>query len=151
MGETLKKAAFLLAFFLAAAAAPAWAADWHDKSNYPARAISITFPSGVLDANHSVRFGAWTVSFDGGALPIMELRLGGISVMSLTADSNPALTCANSVSGTFSCYFTLTIGTPGSTSPFMPDHDTCAFTTQQNGKDILPVGVPCPNSIAFQY
>jgi hypothetical protein len=151
LGETLKKAALLLSATLALAAVQARAADWHDKSNYPARAISITFPSGVLDANHPVRFGAWTVSFDGGALPIMELRLGGISVMSLTADSEPALTCANSVSGTFSCYFTLTIGSPGSTSPFMPDHDTCGFTTQQNGKDILPVGIPCPSGIAFQY
>jgi hypothetical protein len=59
----MKTAAVLLTYALAVLAAPAWADDWHGDTNYPARVVAFTFGSGVLNSNHSVRFGAWTVSF----------------------------------------------------------------------------------------
>jgi hypothetical protein len=143
--------AVLVYAVLVVASTPASAADWHDMSNYPARVVAFNFGSAVLDQNHPMRFGAWTVSFSGG-LPIIDSIGGGAKWMTTPRndENNLPFTCANSVSGEFACFMTLIIGTPGSNNPNLPDHDWCAVTTKQNGHDGLKIPIPCPTSITFQ-
>jgi hypothetical protein len=59
----MKRAKVLMISALAVSTMPAWADDWHDPTNYPAKVVAFNFGSGVLNSNHSMRFGSWTVSF----------------------------------------------------------------------------------------
>jgi hypothetical protein len=128
----MKSATFLLASVLAASAAPAWAEDWHNASNYPARAVAFNFGSGVLDSNHSVRFGSWTVSFGAHGLPTMLAKEGG-SKYYVTADQ--PLVCTNAVSGKAVCAIYLILTSP----------EQCTLDT-----DNFHLSIPCPTSITFQ-
>src|SRR5258708_892998 len=94
----MKKAAVLLTWALAVSAAPAWANDWHGDTNYPARVAAFTFGSGVLNSNHSVRFGAWTVSFNGQAFQTIYIQ--STPTLNWYHTGKPySLICANAVLG----------------------------------------------------
>jgi hypothetical protein len=132
--KTMKSAIFLLASALAASAVPAWAEDWHNASNYPARAVAFNFGSGVLDSNHSVRFGSWTVSFGAHGLPTMIAKDSGGKYY-VTGFPPYPLVCTNAVSGQAGCAIFLYLTNP----------NRCDLAA-----DDFHFSIPCPASITFQ-
>jgi hypothetical protein len=140
----MKKAAVLLAGALAVSALPAWASDWHDQTNYPARATAFTFIAGGLDSNHSVRFGSWTVSFDPQRLPLMQAFGAGDNLYYApvnTANDTLALLCSNAVVGQARCTFWLNPAKPNK------PNDWCGLVIMGVGQ---PLTIPCPRNITFQ-
>jgi hypothetical protein len=138
----MKKAMFLLVSALAIAAAPARAADWHDPTNYPARVLAFTFGSSVLDADHSVRFGSWTVSFGAHGLPTMVGTNGGEGKSWTAAFPPPTLVCINAVLGQTGCTIVLSALNP----------DTCfiGFAPALDA-NVQTLTIPCPTSVTFQH
>jgi hypothetical protein len=121
-----------------------WADDWRDNSNYPAKAISMTFGSGVLDSSHSVRFGSWTVSY-GPDLPLMNAWSSPPNSYYATQhDPGTPLVCSNPVLGQDWCILQLSPG-----PPWGPSGIGCFLRMYKDMNNMIIV--PCPTSIAFQH
>jgi hypothetical protein len=137
----LKLAAALVGGALAIMTSAALADDWHDQTNYPARAVAFYFGSQVLDQNHSVRFGSWTVSFPSRGFAMRAVNNAGyVWFASATADSSTPLVCANAVAGQAQCSIWLL---PPSQ---YKSQDECDIV--MNPATRLPI--PCPTNIQFQ-
>jgi hypothetical protein len=152
--KTLCLGLVLFAFAGTALAQTAWADDWQDASNYPAKAISITFE--VLDSTHSVRFGNWTVSYrpdlpimyDNGAPPGTY-----INTARLPGRPNP-LVCTNPIVGQEPCFLMLLPGPPQGHGPHCSLVASNAPLDTTNFDSIIgsqEIAIPCPTSITFQH
>jgi hypothetical protein len=141
-GESMKAAAALLTCALAISA-PAWADDWHGDTNYPARVAAFTFGSGLLNSNHSVRFGAWTVSFNGQGVQTVYIQ--STPTLNWYHTGKPySLICANAVLGQTSCAMWLIPAKPPNS------RDTCKMALLPAIGTIDMLEIPCPTSITFQ-
>ena len=80
--------------------------NWRDGVNYPAHVKSIPFGSGTLSAGSSVRFGAWTISFENGP-PVAEYQ--DSAAMKCTVVRIAELKCSNSVAGAKLCQMWFTV------------------------------------------
>jgi hypothetical protein len=136
-GEMMKRV--FLTCALTVLAVSARADDWHDATNYPARVAAFTFGSQVLDSNHSVHFGSWTVSYGAQGLPTMRGTNGSDGTSWTAAFPPPALVCANAVLGRTGCTIILT----------NPDLCSIAFVPALDA-NIQTLKIPCPTSVAFQ-
>lgn len=137
------KRAKVLISALAFSTMPAWANDWQDQANYPARVTTFTFSSGVLDSNHSVRFGSWTVSFDPQHLPLVMAFGAGDGLYYAPANIGNdalALLCTNAVVGQARCTFWLNPAKPNK------PYDWCGLIMIPGP----PLTIPCPTSITFK-
>jgi hypothetical protein len=125
---------------------PAWADDWHAANNYPSRAVAFTFGSAVLDANHSVRFGSWTVSFDAQGFQDMFIPPGYEWYAAGGYYPATHMVCANARLGRTGCnMFLYPAGCCGSPQA----GDRCALALNPIG-DLQKVDIPCPTDITFQ-
>lgn len=102
-----------LAVFLTIITIPALAADWvtmfENPTLWPANLRALTFPNGsVLDAQHTLTFGSWTVTFDD------PPTVGRTSNQAQFPDGLHVrgLTCSNPVSGEHECGLDLLVGPP---------------------------------------
>jgi hypothetical protein len=136
----MKRATFLMLSVLTISTVPAWADDWHDPSNYPARVVAFNFGSGVLDSNHSVRFGSWAVSFGAQGLPTMVGTNGGGGRSWTASFPPPTLVCNNAVLGQTGCTIVLTLPDTCFIG-FVPPLDT----------NVQTLTIPCPTSVIFQH
>lgn len=126
---------FVLLVGLLVCSTPAWADDWHDAANYPARVVSFNFGSDVLDQTHPMRFGSWTVSFGAYGLPTMINK-----IQYFTTTFPPfTLMCTNAVRGQEPCAMMLTPASSG----------TSEKCTLDGNDDMIPM--PCPTSITFEH
>jgi hypothetical protein len=140
--ESMKAAAALLTCALAIPA-PAWADDWHGDTNYPARVAAFTFGSGVLNSTHSVRFGAWTVSFSGQGVQTVYIQ--STPTLNWYHTGKPySLICANAVLGQTSCAMWLIPAKPPN------NRDVCKMALLPAIGTIDMLEIPCPTSITFQ-
>ena len=139
----MKIAKVLMISALAVSTMPAWADDWHDSINYPAQVVAFNFASGVLNSNHSVRFGSWTVSFDPQRLPlVMAFGTGDGLYYAPTniANDTLALLCSNAVAGKVRCTFWLNPAKPNK------PNDWCGLIMISGP----PLTIPCPTSITLK-
>jgi hypothetical protein len=143
-GESMKRAAVLLACALAFSAAPAWADDWHGDTNYPARVVAFTFGAGVLNSKHSVRFGAWTVSF--GARGSQTVYIQDTAAVKWYHTGRPmTLICANAVLGQTGCAMFLVPANAANNS------DNCRIALEPDIGGVDSFAIPCPTSVTFQH
>lgn len=99
-----------------------WAGDWKQMSlsNFPSRVRAITFPSGhILDSSQTLSWGAWGVSFGGGA----PTAVGNSFQMSLGSISIENLTCTNSIVGAKTCKMLLWLPHMQTNTPCFIDVD----------------------------
>jgi hypothetical protein len=128
---------------LAAPAVPAWADDWHGDANYPARVVAFTFGAGVLDSNHPVWFGAWTVSFGAQGFQTIYIQDGGINGSWYNTGNPATLACANAVAGKTGCAMFLY-----PKSPTRSEFCMMALLPDIGGVDNFKI--PCPTGVKFQ-
>jgi hypothetical protein len=138
----MKRVVVLMVYALAVSTVPALADDWHDPINYPAQVTAFNFGSGVLNSNHSVRFGSWTISFGAHGSPTMRETNGGNGRSWTASFPPPALVCANSVLGRTGCTIVL--------SALNPDFCMIGFVPPLDA-NVQTLKIPCPTSLTFQH
>lgn len=135
----MKSAICLLVCSFGISATAACADDWHSQANYPARAISISFGSDILDANHSVTFGSYTVAFAQPS-PIIQHFVNAFGYSFGFASDQ--LTCTNALAGTRPCEMSFSPAGQGGVP-----NDHCSIMPTGFGQ----IPIPCPSDIAFQH
>ena len=81
--------------------------NWQDAANYPARVVAVYWDDRRLDANSTVRFGAWTVRFSAPAHIATYVDTPGTPARLIALGSvvaNESLRCSNAVVGEQNCY-----------------------------------------------
>lgn len=143
--EVIGRVCAALALLVVAAPARAeMVQNWQDAANYPARVAALYWGSTRLDANSSVRFGAWTVRFaPQGQYIATWLDLPDVSPRTMEVivgnelDASKALVCTNAVSGQEKCQLNFILH-PGQ-RPY------CEILKRENS-----FVIPCPTALDLQ-
>ncbi|MDE2165312.1 MAG: hypothetical protein KGJ66_03105 [Alphaproteobacteria bacterium] len=124
--------------------------DWRNAANYPARVTAVIWGNTRLDANHSVRFGSWTVRFAAPTyvaayiiLPQPDTPVRLIKIGNEIADQSPR--CSNAVAGERSCFFQFLL------SPLQGcEIDTYMGSGVGHTSNSSGFAIPCPTALDLQ-
>jgi hypothetical protein len=117
--------------------------NWRDGANYPSRITAIPIGGNKLTLNHSVRIGAWTVSFTGG--PVIAhygATVTGNFISTYTGESDQymGIICSNPLIGNVACAFIANFNG----SPL-----TCTFHIYSRTENALNLDFPCPSYLGL--
>lgn len=107
------------------------------SADFPARVKAVAFKTNVLDADHSVSWGRWTVSFDKDSPVAYWLKCGsGNCDGGFTINK---LICTNSVSGQKSCFLL-----------FIFDRRRGSICNLSISGESENIGIRCPVDVKFE-
>lgn len=109
-------------------------------ADFPARVKAVVFKKDVvLDADHSVSLGKWTISFDGEP-PIAEWKFQGANSKYQYYGFEIDLVCTNSVLGQSPCILVFEV----------EPEAACGLRIKKLEKDSFQLGIPCPADVQFE-